>query len=102
MSFRIDLDDVIKQVGLTPLGKALITGGKLVLRQNVSYKHCEIRVVFILTFEHQNIVTSAEYMIEDIVYSYIEELSIPEFERTLNENLRECCNNLVGSQLERE
>jgi hypothetical protein len=102
VSFHIDLDDVIRQLGLTPLGKALMTGGKLVLRQNVSYKHCEIKVVFVVTFEHQNIITSAEYMIEDIVYSYIEELSIPEFERILNEKLRECCNNLVGSQLEQE
>ncbi len=102
MSFRIDLDDVIGQVGLTPAGKSLIAGGKLVLRQDISYKNCEIKAVFILTFEHQNIVTSTEYMIEDIIYRYIEELSIGEFERTLNEKLRECCNNLVGSQLQHE
>ncbi len=100
MSFRVDIGDIIREAGLKQLGMSLITGGRLVVRQNISYKDCEIKVVFFLTFEHQNIITAANYAIEDITYSYIEELTLEEFQKTLNEKLRECCNNLVGSQLQ--
>lgn len=95
MSFHIDISDIIRRAGFEPVGKSLITGGRLVLRQNISYKDCEIKAVFFLTFEHQNIITAANYAIEDIAYGYIEELSPEEFQQTLNSKLRECCNNLI-------
>jgi hypothetical protein len=99
VSFHIDLGDIIRQAGLVPKGRSLISGGRYVVRQDISYKDCDVKVVFILTFEHQNIVTAAEYYIEDITYSYIEELPLDEFRKTLEYKLEECCKNLVGAQL---
>lgn len=98
MPICLNLSDVARQVGFKVVDKPTVAiSGKLVVPLDLIYKECEISVALTITFNHQNIVTSATYEIRDTIYNFIEELDIEAFDKEINSLLKELCDRLGQS-----
>lgn len=101
MGFRVNIEDKLKKNGLTVKEDALVTGGRLLTVQPLSYKNHDLIVGFTINFDNANKITYAEYDLQHCDHP-VEENNTKKCQDTvIDPLLKKCCLDLLKSQLKR-
>ena len=101
MGFRVNIEDRLKKNGLTVKGDALVTGGRLVTVQLLSYKNHDLIVGFTISFDNKNMITYAEYDLQHCDHPVEEKDQEKCQDMMIDPLLKKCCLDLLKTKLKR-
>ena len=101
MGFRVNIEEKLKKNGLTVKGDALVTGGRLLTVQSLSYKNHDLLVGFTISFDNANKITYADYDLAHCDHPADEKDTKKCQDTVISPLLKKCCLDLLKTPLKR-
>lgn len=101
MGFRVNIEDRLKKNGLTVNGDALVTGGKLLTVQSLSFKNHDLIVGFTIGFDNKNKIIFAEYDLQYCDHPAEEDDIKKCQDKIIDPLLKKCCLDMLRTTLKR-
>ena len=101
MGFRVNIEDKLKKNGLTVKGDALVTGGKLLTVQSLSFKKHDLIAGFTINFDNKNKIIFVEYDLQYCDHPTEEHDTKTCQDRIITPLLKKCCLDMLHTTLKR-